>query len=92
MSAFSRHEISERLLGYFQEANPRRRDLLNAQTDLLAEVFVDSFGVVETLLFIERSFGVDLLESGVSPEAFKSVDALAGVVAQALADRSAPPT
>jgi len=43
----------------------------------LAEIGVDSFSIIEIILFIERKFGVVIPDESLIPENLRSVEALA---------------
>lgn len=47
---------------------------------LLRDVGIDSFSIVEIILFIERKHGVVIPDEHLVPENFKTVEALAMVV------------
>lgn len=49
---------------------------INAQSNL-AELGLDSLSFVELLVLIEKQFGINLMESGLSKEDFKSIRSLA---------------
>lgn len=52
--------------------------------DYLHELGVDSLGLVEILVFIERSYSVNLMESGLTREDFQTIRSLARRIASAL--------
>ena len=43
---------------------------------ILADIGVDSFSIIEIILFIERKFGVTIPHESLTPENFVSVNAL----------------
>ncbi len=43
---------------------------------ILSDIGVDSFSIIEIILFIERKFGVSIPHESLTPENFVSVDAL----------------
>lgn len=55
----------------------------NVQIDAtqdLSEIGVDSYSIVEIVLFIERKFGFVIPDSELKPEHFKNVQSIAKVV------------
>ncbi len=44
---------------------------------LFKDVGIDSYSVIETVLFIERKFGVALPDEALTPENLKSIESLA---------------
>lgn len=49
-------------------------------TTLLKDIGIDSFSIVEIILFIERKHGVVIPDEHLVPENFRTVQALANVV------------
>lgn len=49
-------------------------------TTLLKDIGIDSFSIVEIILFIERKHGVVIPDEHLVPENFRTVHALANVV------------
>ena len=43
---------------------------------ILSDIGVDSFSIIEIILFIERKFGISIPHESLTPENFVSVDAL----------------
>ena len=52
---------------------------IDAGTDL-QKAGIDSFSIVEIILFIERQYGVTITDDKLIPENFKTLDALAATV------------
>lgn len=48
----------------------------------LHELGIDSLGLVELFVFIEKSFGIKLMESGITQEDLKTIDALSAKISQ----------
>jgi acyl carrier protein len=64
----------------FIEANILAGDLnLNART-VLKDAGIDSFSIVEIILFIERQYGVVITDDKLVPENFSTLDTLAVTV------------
>ena len=54
----------------------------------LKEVGIDSFSIVEIILFIERRFGVSIPDEKLVPDNFKTLQALAATVVELMPDAS----
>ena len=52
---------------------------VDAATDL-KQAGIDSFSIVEIILFIERNFGVSIPDEKLVPENFKTLQSLAAIV------------
>ena len=48
----------------------------------LTEIGIDSYSIVEILLFIERKYGFVIPDEHLRPENFKNVDAIAQIVVE----------
>jgi acyl carrier protein len=77
-------EIAARLHAYFSEVFPHPGRALDLDTDLLNDWFVDSFGVIQTVQFLEDSFAVALTRGDINAAHFHSIRALAGLVRRKL--------
>ena len=77
-------EIATRLLRYLQEEFPNQGVVLSETTNLLDEWFIDSLGIIETVLFLEKTFGVDIRRADINGDNFRDVAALSGFVATRL--------
>lgn len=51
---------------------------------LLHELGMDSLGLVELFVFIEKEFKIQLMESGISQEDIKKIDSLADSINKAI--------
>ncbi len=67
----------EQALGEFVRGNILAKGIAVEPETLLRDIGVDSYSVIEMVLFIERRFGVVLPEEKLVPENLKSVRALA---------------
>ena len=85
----TRAEIATRIRGFLEEEFPAQDAALTNSTNLRDEWFVDSFGVVLTVLFLESAFGIKVSRSDINGTTFATVDSLVELVASRLA---APPT
>lgn len=73
-------DIAGRLHAFFNETFPHSGQVLDVDTDLLNEWFVDSFGVVQTVQFLEDTFAVDIDRVDISAENFTSIRTLTAFV------------
>ena len=48
---------------------------------MLMDIGMDSLGLVETFVYIEKTFGHKLLETGISRQEMESIDALSTYIA-----------
>ena len=77
-------EIIDTLKRFLETDFPNQAVELDTGTDLLGEWFVDSLGIVETVLFLEKHFGIDIKRADINGDNFRNLDALAGFVATRL--------
>lgn len=49
---------------------------------LLTDLGMDSLGLVETFVMIEKSFGLKLLETGIKKDNMETINALAAYIAE----------
>ena len=75
-----RHEVKERIRRFMLESYPHDGRVLEDETALLEEWFVDSIGIVLTVAFLEETFGIDIRSADVIQENFRSVGTLAEFV------------
>ena len=75
-----REEIASRLMYFLQEEFPNQGQELTESTDLLEEWFVDSVGIIETALFLERTFNLDIRRADINGTNFRNVAALSNFV------------
>ncbi|UCB55969.1 MAG: hypothetical protein JSW45_05430 [Thiotrichales bacterium] len=57
---------------------------LTVTTDLLGEWFVDSLGIIETVLYLEKNFGVDIKRADINGDNFQNLDTLSDFVVKRL--------
>lgn len=72
----SQSEVEEALLEFVHQ-NIVASGVQVAAGDVLKDIGVDSYSVIEMVLFIERRFGVSLPEERLLPANLESVEALA---------------
>lgn len=75
----------ERALEEFVHGNVLANGVQIKPETLLRDIGVDSYSVIEMVLFIERRFGVVLPEEQLVPENLKSVRALAACTVKMMA-------
>lgn len=77
-------EIKSQLIHFFEDEFPNSETALTDDTNLLDDWFVDSFGIVNTTLFLEKKFGIDISRADINAENFRSVETLSQYVAHQL--------
>lgn len=80
----NKNQIATRLTEFLQQEFPNPGMDLTESTDLLVEWFVDSLGIIETVLFIEQTFGVDIQRADINGTNFRNVATLSGFIADRL--------
>jgi acyl carrier protein len=74
-------EISAKLRAFFEDSYPHQGMELTDSTDLLNGWFVDSLGIILTVVFLEKQFGVDVKPADVNGVNFHSIESLVKYVA-----------
>jgi acyl carrier protein len=71
-------EIESQLRNYLEEhySLARKGKRLKDDTLLLEEKIVDSVGMLELMLFIEETFGIEVPEEDISPDNFGTINRL----------------
>jgi acyl carrier protein len=77
-------EIKLHLKVFFEEEFPNPGNTLTDDTNLLNDWFVDSFGIVNTTLFLEKKFGIEVCRADINANTFRSIESLSQYVAQQL--------
>ncbi len=77
--------IAARITDFFNESYPHDGMALEPTTDLLNGWFVDSLGIIMTVAFLEKSFGIDVQSADVNAENFFSIETLTRYVSLRLA-------
>jgi acyl carrier protein len=75
----TREEISGILKAYIQQSILADERTIDERTDL-REAGIDSFSIVEIILFIETRFGVAIPDEKLLPENFANVYGLSAIV------------
>lgn len=73
-------DIAGALHGFFRAMYPHEDATLDLDTPLLEAWFVDSFGVVQTVQFVEDRFGVALDRADIRADTFASIRTLVALV------------
>jgi acyl carrier protein len=87
---------SERVLDKIREylldhvAVDHNRTSLGPDEDLLDQGIIDSLGMLRLIGFLEQTFGIEVLDEDVIPENFRTLVAVAGLVARKQAGRPGP--
>ena len=81
-------EITEELKAFLQLEFPNQGVDLTETTDLLGEWFVDSLGIIETVLYLEQNFGIDIKRADINGDNFRNLQTLSDFVDSRL-DRAA---
>lgn len=77
-------EVVSRLRDYLETAFPNPGISLTDTTDLLEEWFVDSLGLVQTVMYLESEFNIAVSRADINGENFQNVSTLADFVARRL--------
>lgn len=77
-------EIKSHLKDFFEKEFPSPETKLTDDTNLLDDWFVDSFGIVNTTLFLEKKFNIEISRVDINAENFRSVETLSQYVAKQL--------
>lgn len=77
-------EITARLRTFLETEFTNDGVELTDSTDLLGEYFIDSLGIVSTVLFLENSFQIEVRRKDINGNNFKSIETLSEFVAQSL--------
>jgi len=73
-------EIKSQLQDFFEQEFPNPERALEHDTNLLDEWFVDSFGIVNTTLFLEEKFGIEVSRADINAKNFRSIETLSQYV------------
>lgn len=84
MGKVTEEQIKKDLIIYIKEEILDESIEMNEESTL-TELGIDSFSVVELVLFLERKHGIAIPEKDMLPQNFKSVQSLANCAIQTLA-------
>ena len=77
-------EIKIELKEFFEREFPNPGIDLKEDTNLLNHWFIDSFGIVNTTLFLEQKFGIEISRSDINPTTFQNIETLAQFITDRL--------
>ena len=77
----NKSDIIESLQTFLLTEFPNQGVDLTESTNLLGEWFVDSLGIIETVLFLERNFGIDIKRADINGDNFLNLATLSEFVA-----------
>ena len=78
-------EIATQIRRFIEGKFPGQDVELTDSTNLLKDWFVDSLGIIETVLFIETNFDIDVKRADVNGTNFRDIATITGFVAERLA-------
>ncbi len=78
-------QIRDQIRRFLATTFPAAGVELTDETDLLEEWFVDSLGIVQTVMFLEQTFGIQLGRADIDAVNFRTVATLAALVEARLA-------
>ena len=80
----NRTEIIDKLKTFLLQEFPNQGVTLTESTDLLGEWFVDSLGIIETVLYLEKTFAVDIRRADINGDNFSNLASLADFISNRL--------
>jgi acyl carrier protein len=72
--------IADRIRKFLTEAYAAPGVELSDTTHLLDDFFIDSFGIIDAVMFLEDSFGIQVEQSDINGENFKNIASLSEYV------------
>jgi acyl carrier protein len=69
-------KISHEIRAFLLDSFPHEGKPLLDSTDLLNDWFVDSLGIIMTVVFLEKTFKIEIKSIDVNEDNFKSIDTL----------------
>jgi acyl carrier protein len=78
------------LKSFLEREFPSQERELTERTNLLEEWFVDSFGLIETVMFLETEFGLSVSRADINGENFKDIESLTRFVEQRSTESGRP--
>ena len=73
-------DVRSQLQAFIETSFPHPGAELTASTSLLNGWFIDSLGIVQTVVFLEQQFGCDVRAADVNATNFHSIETLAAYV------------
>lgn len=78
-------KIVSELTKFLSEEFPNPAVELTVDTHLLDDWFIDSLGLIHTVLFLEETFDIEIARADINGDNFKNIRALADLVNKRLA-------
>jgi len=75
-----RSQIIAHIKNFLQQTAPSPGIAVTEDTSLLDGWFIDSLGIVQTVIFLEQTFGCEIRPADINAENFDTVDTLAAYV------------
>lgn len=75
-------DIREKTIDVLCNVNPKIRE--NTEADLLEAGIIDSFEIVNLVMELEEAFEIEIAPEEISPENFKTVEAIVKLVKKSL--------
>lgn len=72
--------VKSRIKRFLEQSFPNPSMTLTDQTSLLEGWFIDSLGIVQTVIFLEEAFACNVRPSDIKAANFQTVEALASYV------------
>lgn len=85
----NKSEIVDSLKTFLHDEFPNQGVELTESTDLLGEWFVDSLGIIETVLFLEKTFEIDIKRADINGDNFHNLATLSDFIINRLGQASA---
>ena len=79
-----RATICELMKGFFEEEFPNQGSELEYTTDLLNDWFIDSLGIINTVIFLERTFSMSISRADINTDNFQNIETLSIFVKKSL--------
>lgn len=89
MYVMNKSEIVDSLKTFLHGEFPNQGVELTESTDLLGEWFVDSLGIIETVLFLEKTFEIDIKRADINGDNFHNLATLSDFIINRLGQASA---
>lgn len=77
-------EISITIKEFFLEEFPNEGIDLEYETDLLNDWFVDSLGIINTVIFLEKKFSIAVSRADINAENFENINTLSTFIKNSL--------
>lgn len=81
----NRESIAQAFREYLLHEFPNQSVELSEHTNLLKDWFIDSLGLIETIMFIERTYGIVVSRGDITADNFETIEVLSKYVENRLA-------